>query len=153
MAIRRIHPYVETDDLDASRSFYTEVFGLQVAMETPVIGLQAPELTSSQVIVCPRGFATPQPDFGIDVGEPDAVDQAARRRPGPRLARRLPAHRRTVGRPTVLRRGPRRPHHQRPRTPPSILNGIPVTLPFDDPRARRRGAARASTGVRSSILC
>jgi len=75
MAIRRIHPYVETDDLNASRSFYTEVFGLQVAMETPVMCLQAPELTSAQVIVCPRGFETPQPDFGIDVGEPDAVDQ------------------------------------------------------------------------------
>ena len=45
MPIRRIHPYVETDDLDASRSFYTEVFG-------------------------PRGFETPQPDFGIDMGDP-----------------------------------------------------------------------------------
>jgi len=76
MAIKRIHPYVETDDLDASRSFYTEVFGLQVAMETPVLGLQAPDLTSAQVIVCPRGFETPQPDFGIDVGDPEAVDQA-----------------------------------------------------------------------------
>ncbi|MGI8414165.1 MAG: VOC family protein [Solirubrobacteraceae bacterium] len=75
MAIKRIHPYVETDDLAASRSFYTEVFGLQVAMEAPVIGLQAPELRSAQIIVCPRGFETPQPDFGIDVGNPDAVDQ------------------------------------------------------------------------------
>ncbi len=32
MAIKRIHPYVETDDLDGSRSFYTEMFGVQVAM-------------------------------------------------------------------------------------------------------------------------
>ncbi len=76
MAIRRIHPYVETDDIDVSRSFYTEVFGLQVTMETPVLGLQAPDLTSAQVIVCPRGSETPQPDFGIDVGSPEAVDQA-----------------------------------------------------------------------------
>lgn len=76
MAIKRIHPYVETDDLDASRSFYTEVFGLQVAMERPVMGLHAPGLSSAQVILCPRGFETPQPDFGIDVGDPEAVDQA-----------------------------------------------------------------------------
>lgn len=76
MAIKRIHPYVETDDLDASRSFYTEVFGLHVAMETPVLGLQAPDLTSAQIIVCPRGFEKPQPDFGIDVGDPAAVDHA-----------------------------------------------------------------------------
>ena len=76
MAIKRIHPYVETDDLEASRRFYTEVFGLQVAMETPVLGLQAPDLASAQVIVCPRGFETPQPDLGIDVGDPEAVDRA-----------------------------------------------------------------------------
>lgn len=76
MAIRRIHPYVETDDLDAARTFYTEVFGLEVAMETPVVGLQSPDLTSAQVILCPRGFETPQPDFGIDVGDPEAVELA-----------------------------------------------------------------------------
>jgi len=76
MAIKRIHPDVQTDDLDASRSFYTEIFGLQVAMEAPVLGLQAPDLPSAQVIVCPRGFETPQPDFGIDVGDPEAVDHA-----------------------------------------------------------------------------
>ena len=69
MPIRRIHPYVETDDLDASRSFYTDVFGLEVAMEDPVLGLQAPDLTAAQVIVCPRGSESPQPDFGIDMGD------------------------------------------------------------------------------------
>jgi len=76
MTIRRIHPYVETNDLEASRSFYTEVFGLEVAMQTPVMGLQAPDLTCAQVIVCPHGFESPQPDFGIDVGDPEAVDRA-----------------------------------------------------------------------------
>jgi len=45
-------------------------------MEAPVLGLHAPDLASAQVIVCPRGFETPQPDFGIDVGDPGAVDQA-----------------------------------------------------------------------------
>ncbi|MGH3423455.1 MAG: VOC family protein [Nocardioidaceae bacterium] len=76
MTIRRIHPYVETDDIDAARSFYTEVFGLEVAMESPVVGLQAPNLTTAQIILCPRGFETPQPDFGIDVGDPGSVDEA-----------------------------------------------------------------------------
>lgn len=76
MAIKRIHPYVETDDLDACRSFYTEILGLQVAMERPVMALCAPNLPSAQVIACPRGFETPQPDFGIDVGGVAAVDRA-----------------------------------------------------------------------------
>ncbi len=43
------------------------------------MGLQAPDLTSAQVIVCPSGVETPQPDFGIDVGDPEAVDQDVRR--------------------------------------------------------------------------
>ncbi|ADB51774.1 VOC family protein [Conexibacter woesei] len=74
--INRIHPYVETADVDASRRFYTEIFGLTVAMETPVMALQSPDLSSAQVIVCRRGTETPQPDFGIDVGDAEAVDRA-----------------------------------------------------------------------------
>ncbi len=76
MAIKRIHPYVASDDLDASQSFYSEVFGLEVAMHTPVICLHAPDLPCAQVIIAPPATETPQPNFGIDVGDPEAVDRA-----------------------------------------------------------------------------
>lgn len=38
MTVRRIHPYANGDDVAASRVFYVEVLGLQVAMEDPVLG-------------------------------------------------------------------------------------------------------------------
>jgi catechol 2,3-dioxygenase-like lactoylglutathione lyase family enzyme len=76
MGIRRIHPYAGGSDLAGSRSFYTEVLGLEVAMEDPVLGLRAADLPSAQIIIEPTGFENPQPDFGIDMGEPAAVDAA-----------------------------------------------------------------------------
>jgi catechol 2,3-dioxygenase-like lactoylglutathione lyase family enzyme len=76
MGIRRIHPYAGGADPDGSRRFYTEVLGLEVMMEDPVLGLQAPDLPTAQVIIPPIGFEDPQPDFGIDLGEPAAVDAA-----------------------------------------------------------------------------
>jgi catechol 2,3-dioxygenase-like lactoylglutathione lyase family enzyme len=72
--IRRILPYANGDDLDASRDFYVEVFGLEVAMEDPVLCLQSPTTPETQVMVPPRGMENPQPRFGIDVGEPATVD-------------------------------------------------------------------------------
>jgi catechol 2,3-dioxygenase-like lactoylglutathione lyase family enzyme len=74
--IRRIIPYADGDDLDASRDFYTEVFGLTVAMQDPVLCLQSPDNPTAQIIVAPRGMQDPEPRFGIDVGEPAAVDAA-----------------------------------------------------------------------------
>ena len=76
MGIRRIHPYAGGADLDGSRRFYTEVLGLEVVMDDPVLGLQAPDLPTAQVIIPAVGFEDPQPDFGIDLGEPEAVDAA-----------------------------------------------------------------------------
>jgi catechol 2,3-dioxygenase-like lactoylglutathione lyase family enzyme len=76
VVIRRIHPYADGDDLAASRDFYVEVFGLEVAMEDPVLGLRSPDNPTAQVIIPPRGMEDPAPRFGIDVGEPSAVDAA-----------------------------------------------------------------------------
>ena len=42
MEIKRILPYADGGDLAASREFYVEVFGLEVAMEDPVLGLRSP---------------------------------------------------------------------------------------------------------------
>lgn len=74
--IRRIHPYADGDDLAASRDFYTEVLGLEVAMEDPVLNLRAPGNPAAQILIPPRGMENPAPRFGIDVGEPAAVDAA-----------------------------------------------------------------------------
>jgi catechol 2,3-dioxygenase-like lactoylglutathione lyase family enzyme len=76
MTVRRILPYAGGDDLPASREFYVEVLGLDVAMEEPVLGLQSPDNPTAQVLIPPRGMEDPQPHFGVDVGDAAAVDAA-----------------------------------------------------------------------------
>ena len=72
----RVVPYAKGVDLDASRAFYTEVLGFEVAMEDPILALASPTNHSAQVLVPPPGFDDPQPQFGIDLGDPKAVDAA-----------------------------------------------------------------------------
>jgi len=74
--IRRVVAYADGDDLAASRAFYVEVLGFDVAMENPVLGLTSPTNPTAQVIIPPRGMDNPPPRFGIDVGDPEAVDAA-----------------------------------------------------------------------------
>jgi catechol 2,3-dioxygenase-like lactoylglutathione lyase family enzyme len=76
MQISRIHPYAAGDNISASQDFYTGVFGLQVAMRDPVLVLTSPTNPITQLIIPPRGLENPQPHFGIDVGDPAAVDAA-----------------------------------------------------------------------------
>jgi len=76
MGVDRIVPYVESDDLATSSAFYAEILGLEVAFDDPVLGLRSPDTPSAQVIVTPRGIEDPQPDFGVDVGDPAAVEAA-----------------------------------------------------------------------------
>lgn len=79
MQIKRIHPYVESANPEVARDFYVNVFGLEVAMHEPVLGLVSPHVPSAQLIVTARGMESPQPDFGIDVGDASAVDTAHKR--------------------------------------------------------------------------
>jgi catechol 2,3-dioxygenase-like lactoylglutathione lyase family enzyme len=72
----RVVPYANTTDVDASRAFYTDVLGFDVAMEEPVLGLASAANPSAQVLVPRVGFDEPQPHFGVDVGGPEAVDAA-----------------------------------------------------------------------------
>ncbi|OQO92547.1 VOC family protein [Saccharomonospora piscinae] len=76
MAVTRIVPYARTTDLDASREFYVGVLGLDVAMRDPVLGLTSPANPTAQLIVQPRTAGEPEPHFGVDVGDPAAVDAA-----------------------------------------------------------------------------
>jgi catechol 2,3-dioxygenase-like lactoylglutathione lyase family enzyme len=72
----RVVAYANGEDLDASRAFYTDVLGFEVSMEEPVLGLTSPTNRTAQVVLPPTGFHEPQPQFGIDLGDPKAVDAA-----------------------------------------------------------------------------
>ena len=76
MAVRRIVAYAGGDDVAASRDFYVEVLGMRVAMEVPVLDLQSPDNPAAEVIIGAQEMQDPQPSFGVDVGEPAAVDAA-----------------------------------------------------------------------------
>jgi len=74
MAIRRIIPYHDTADPEATRAFYTGVLGLEEG--TFGGGYLGFGSGPAQVL-----FATPvtegvRPDMGVDVGGRDAVDAA-----------------------------------------------------------------------------
>ena len=72
----RVVAYARAEDVDASRAFYTEVLGFEVAMQDPILGLTSAANRSAQVIVPPAGFEDPQPQFGVDLGSAEAVDAA-----------------------------------------------------------------------------
>ena len=76
MPVTRIVPYADGRDIAASRDFYVELLGLEVTMEDPVLGLASPDNPKAQVIIPPAGMENPQPHFGVDLGDADAVDAA-----------------------------------------------------------------------------
>ena len=76
MGVERIIPYPSGSEIEASRGFYAGVLGLETAMEDPVLCLRSPVNPSAEVILSPPGFEDPQPSFGVDVGDPAAVDAA-----------------------------------------------------------------------------
>jgi|AntDryMetagUQ889_1029465.scaffolds.fasta_scaffold00396_2 uncharacterized glyoxalase superfamily protein PhnB len=72
----RVVSYAGGVNPNASRVFYTEVLGFDVAMDDPVLGLTSPANHNAQVLIPPAGFENPQPRFGVDLGNPEAVDAA-----------------------------------------------------------------------------
>ena len=76
MAVTRIVAYAGGNELAASRDFYVDVLGLRVAMENPVLDLHAPDDPAAELIIGAQEMQDPKPSFGIDVGEPAAVDAA-----------------------------------------------------------------------------
>jgi catechol 2,3-dioxygenase-like lactoylglutathione lyase family enzyme len=76
MAVRRIVAYAGGANIAASRAFYVEVLGMQVAMEDPVLDLRSPEDTAGEIIIGAQEMQDARPSFGVDLGEPAAVDAA-----------------------------------------------------------------------------
>lgn len=74
--IKRIIAYSEGPDDAATRDFYVGVLGLDVAMDDPVLGLRSSDHPAAQVLVLPPGGTDPVPRWGIDLGEPEAVERA-----------------------------------------------------------------------------
>ena len=74
MTVRRIMPYHESPDFDATRAFYTRVLGLEEGhFGGGYIGFGSGEM---QVVFGPPGVEPVLPDMGVDVGSPEAVDAA-----------------------------------------------------------------------------
>jgi catechol 2,3-dioxygenase-like lactoylglutathione lyase family enzyme len=74
MAVRRIMPYYESADFDATRAFYTQVLGLEEGdFGGGYIGFGSGQ---AQVLFAPPDVDPPLPDMGVDVGSFETVDAA-----------------------------------------------------------------------------
>jgi catechol 2,3-dioxygenase-like lactoylglutathione lyase family enzyme len=74
MTVRRIMPYHESPDFDATRAFYTGVLGLEEGnFGGGYIGFGSGQ---AQVLFAPPGVAPVLPDMGVDVASRGAVDAA-----------------------------------------------------------------------------
>jgi catechol 2,3-dioxygenase-like lactoylglutathione lyase family enzyme len=74
MAVRRIIPYHESADPDATRAFYTHVLELEEgSFGGGYFGFGSGPM---QVVFGPPDLDPPLPDMGVDVGSWEAVDAA-----------------------------------------------------------------------------
>jgi catechol 2,3-dioxygenase-like lactoylglutathione lyase family enzyme len=74
MAIRRIMPYHESSDFEATRAFYSGVLGLEEGdFGGGYIGFGSGQ---AQVLFAPPGVQPVLPAMGVDVGSREAVDAA-----------------------------------------------------------------------------
>jgi catechol 2,3-dioxygenase-like lactoylglutathione lyase family enzyme len=81
MGVRRIVPDIHADDPGASRAFYVDVLGLDVAMDLGwVVTFAAPGNPTAQITLMQDDeSASLQPDVSIEVDDVDAVHAAAQR--------------------------------------------------------------------------
>ena len=74
MAVRRIIPYHESSDFEATRAFYTRILGLEEGeFGGGYVGFGSGQ---AQVLFAPPGVQPLLPDMGVDVGSRTAVDAA-----------------------------------------------------------------------------
>ncbi|MBN8866537.1 MAG: VOC family protein [Solirubrobacterales bacterium] len=74
MAVKRIIPYYESSDLEATRAFYTGVLGLEEGtFGGGYVGFGSGQ---AQVVFGPADVEPLLPDMGVDVGSREAVDEA-----------------------------------------------------------------------------
>ncbi|MEO5840597.1 MAG: VOC family protein [Acidimicrobiales bacterium] len=81
MTVRRVVPDITTRQPEATRSFYVDLIGLEVAMDLGwVVTYASPSNSTAQVTVTQTEAPEPQPDMSIEVTDVDAVYAQAVRR-------------------------------------------------------------------------
>ena len=80
MTIRRVVPNIWSADPEASRAFYVDVLGFEVAMDMGwIVTFASPANATAQIsVVRPDETGTPQPDFTVEVADVDATHARAR---------------------------------------------------------------------------
>ena len=75
MSVRRVVPNIGSADLAASRAFYVDVLGFEVAMDMGwIVTFASPENPTAQIsVVQADGSTGPQPDFTVEVADVDAT--------------------------------------------------------------------------------
>ena len=79
MSVRRIVPDIKSKDLDASRQFYVDVLGLEVAMDMGfIVTLVSPSNPTAQVsLMRDDDSSTILPQISIEVADVDVVHSRA----------------------------------------------------------------------------
>jgi catechol 2,3-dioxygenase-like lactoylglutathione lyase family enzyme len=82
MSIRRVVPNIASDNLDASRDFYTALLGFQVAMDMGwILTFVSPSNPTAQLSVLREDASAPFiPQLTVEVADVDAVHAEALRR-------------------------------------------------------------------------
>ncbi len=81
MSVKRIVPNLHAADPGASRAFYADVLGLEVAMDFGwIVTFVAPGNTSAQISVMSDDASAPvHPDVSIEVDDVDSVHASVQR--------------------------------------------------------------------------
>jgi catechol 2,3-dioxygenase-like lactoylglutathione lyase family enzyme len=78
MSIRRIVPDVQSKHLDASRQFYVDVLGLEVAMDMgSIVTLVSPSNSTAQVTLMSDDSSAILPQISVEVSDVDDVHSRA----------------------------------------------------------------------------
>jgi|SRR5579862_6737573 len=79
MSVKRIVPDIKSKDLEASRQFYVEVLGLEVAMDMGfIVTLVSPTNPTAQVsLIRDDGSSQILPQMSVEVADVDAVHSRA----------------------------------------------------------------------------
>jgi catechol 2,3-dioxygenase-like lactoylglutathione lyase family enzyme len=84
VTVRRVVPNIGSDQLDASREFYIQVFGLEVVMDmTWIVTLASPNEPTAQITLfgpAESSDPAPTPIITIEVDDVDAVHEIAAER-------------------------------------------------------------------------
>jgi catechol 2,3-dioxygenase-like lactoylglutathione lyase family enzyme len=79
MSVKRIVPDIKSQHLDASRQFYVDVLGLEVAMDMGfIVTLVSPSNPTAQVsLMRDDGLSSILPQISIEVGDVDDIHSRA----------------------------------------------------------------------------